>query len=250
VLAIEPFDMAEPVKDAPYSADIVTEIVQQLPDGNRIERRSTSTVARDTDGRVRREQQLAAIGPFLPQRDSRVVTITDPVGKVHYSLDAVRKVAMRSPLMFTKRIERPATSHDAEHSQSSSVGHDADATHFQLRVPATATPQQVHTEMLGTMELSGVPAEGTRTTLTIEAGAIGNQAPISVVTESWYSPELKTIVLSRRTDPRFGETTYRLENIVRAEPAADLFQVPPDYKIDKMQPFGEGTFHVGAVPPR
>ena len=65
------------------------------------------------------------------------------------------------------------------------------------------------------------------------AGAIGNQAPIEMVTEQWFSPELGTVVLSRRSDPRFGETTYRLQNIVRAEPAADLFQVP---SITRLKP--------------
>jgi hypothetical protein len=86
-----------------------------------------------------------------------------------------------------------------------------------------------------------VRVEGTRSTVTIAAGAIGNQAPIEIVSERWYSPELKTVILSRRVDPRFGETTYRLENIVRVEPPADLFQVPADYKVDVARPFG-GTF--------
>ena len=51
------------------------------------------------------------------------------------------------------------------------------------------------------------------------------------VTERWYSPELKVVVESKRTDPRNGEVLYRLVNVVRVEPAADLFQVPPDYTV-------------------
>ncbi len=105
VMSVEPLDFGEPVTGAPYSADITTEVVQPLADGNRIERRSTSLVARDSRGRVRREQQLAAIGPILPQGDVRMVTVTDPVAGVHYSFDRERKVAMRSPLPIAKRIE-------------------------------------------------------------------------------------------------------------------------------------------------
>src|SRR5215207_9303421 len=67
VLAVEPFDTAQPITGAPYTADIVTDIVQTLADGNRIEHHDTSSVARDGQGRVRREQQLAAIGPIRPQ---------------------------------------------------------------------------------------------------------------------------------------------------------------------------------------
>jgi hypothetical protein len=212
VMAVEPFDVGEPVTGAPYSAQITTEILQQLADGNRIERRSMSSVSRDGEGRVRREQQLAAIGPILPQGDVQIVTINDPVAKVHYSLDFARKMAIQSPMMFTKRLEGPVRG-----------------------FPPTkaAEVRDARTESLGTRDIEGVKAEGTRTTITIPAGAIGNVAPIEMVSERWHSPELQTVVLSRRFDPRFGETTYRLENIVRTEPPPELFQIPPDFTIEK-----------------
>jgi hypothetical protein len=77
--------------------------------------------------------------------------------------------------------------------------------------------------------IEGVQAEGTRTTLTIPAGAIGNDLPIQVVSERWYSPELQTVVMTKHSDPRMGDTTYRLTNINRNEPAPSLFQAPADY---------------------
>ena len=227
VLAVEPFDLGEPVTGAPYSAEITTEILQQLADGNRIERRTTSSVARDSEGRVRREQQLAAIGPILPQGASQIVTINDPVAKVHYSLDAARKVAFQSPMMFTKRIEGGVRAY----------------------APAkSAEIQEARTEALGTRDIEGLQADGTRTTVTIPAGAIGNVAPIEIVSERWFSPELKTVVLSRRSDPRFGETTYRLERIVRTDPPAELFQVPADFTIEKGGMMGVERRIIQAVP--
>jgi hypothetical protein len=99
-------------------------------------------------------------------------------------------------------------------------------------VDAAAAPD-TRTETLGTKEIEGVKADGTRVTVTIAAGAIGNQAPIEIVSERWFSPDLQAVVYSRRSDPRFGETIYRLTNIVRAEPPAELFQVPPDYKVEE-----------------
>jgi len=83
-----------------------------------------------------------------------------------------------------------------------------------------------------------VTADGTRTVVTIPAGAIGNAAPIEMVNERWYSPELQVVLFSRRSDPRFGETTYRLERIVREEPAPELFQVPADFTIEKAPMMG------------
>ena len=246
VMSVEPLDFGEPITGAPYSADITTEVVQPLADGNRIERRSTSLVARDSRGRVRREQQLAAIGPILPQGDARMVTVTDPVAGVHYSFDRERKVAMRSPMPIVKRIEGGvAIGPDATVPGRAIVRGRAGAMiggRTVVAPGAAASGTESRTETLGTKDMEGVRVEGTRSTVTIPAGAIGNQAPIEIVSERWYSPELQTVVLSRRTDPRFGETTYRLENIVRTEPPADLFQVPADYKVDAMRPFGPGTF--------
>lgn len=86
-------------------------------------------------------------------------------------------------------------------------------------------------ESLGKQTIEGVETEGTRTTITFPAGVMGNERPINIVSERWYSPELQTVVLSKNSDPRFGETTYRLTNINRSEPARTLFEVPTDYTV-------------------
>lgn len=227
VLAAGPLDGGKPITGAPYSAEITTEIVQQLADGNRIERRSTSSVARDREGRVRREQQVTAIGPILPKGHARIVTIVDPVARVHYSLDAERKVAIQLPMPpFDARPD--GVSHHASFVARDEKGRLVPPP----PVDAAQAPAE-KTERLGAKDIDGVTAEGTRVTISIPAGAIGNQAPIEIVSERWYSQELQTVVSSRRSDPRFGETTYRLTNIVRAEPPAEWFQVPADYKVEQ-----------------
>lgn len=86
-------------------------------------------------------------------------------------------------------------------------------------------------ESLGKQSIEGVEAEGTRTTITIPAGDIGNERAIEVLSERWYSPELQVVVMTKHSDPRFGETTYRLTNINRSEPAKSLFEVPADFTI-------------------
>jgi hypothetical protein len=98
-------------------------------------------------------------------------------------------------------------------------------------MPPMITPPGAGTKTsLGSRDFDGVRADGTRTTWTIPAGRIGNEKPIDVVSERWYSPELMLVVHSRFTDPRSGERIYQLENIKRAEPPAELFQAPPDFE--------------------
>ena len=212
VLAVEPFDTGKPVAGAPYSAEITTEIVQQLADGNRIERRSTSSVARDGQGRLRREQQVTAIGPILPQGHAQIVTINDPVAKAHYSLDAERKVAIQMPMLFTAKVEGPA---------GRSFPARAETREFIAGPPvAAAQATDARTEMLGTKEIEGVRAEGTRVTVAIPAGAIGNQAPIEIVHERWYRRnsrrlsirDARTLALVR---PRIASRTSFVRNRLR-----------------------------------
>lgn len=79
--------------------------------------------------------------------------------------------------------------------------------------------------------LEGVAVEGNRTTTVIPAGQIGNEQPITITSEEWKSPDLNVLVMTKHFDPRTGESTYRLQNVVRAEPDRSLFMVPADYTI-------------------
>ena len=91
--------------------------------------------------------------------------------------------------------------------------------------------REVVTESLGEQNIEGVTATGSRTTTTIPAGAIGNLQAIKVVMEQWVAPDLHVLVMTKHSDPRSGETTYRLQSIVRAEPDRSLFTVPADYTL-------------------
>ena len=75
-----------------------------------------------------------------------------------------------------------------------------------------------------------IKADGTMTSHTIPAGAIGNEKPIVVTSERWFSPELHIVVFAKTSDPRAGETIYRLTNVKKGEPSADMFKVPADFR--------------------
>src|SRR6266851_9468698 len=104
------------------------------------------------------------------------------------------------------------------------------------------------TESLGTQTIEGVNAEGTRTARTIPAGEMGNEKPITIVSERWYSTDLQMDVRSAHSDPRFGDTTYTLTNIQRSEPDASLFVVPSDYTV-KQGKHGMMMFQQAPPPP-
>ena len=104
------------------------------------------------------------------------------------------------------------------------------------------------TESLGKRVIEGIEAEGTRTTITLPAGQVGNEQPIQTVSESWFSPELQIVVMSKNSDPRMGETVYRLTGIGRAEQPRSLFEIPADYKIEEGGPLIQHFRHRKAEP--
>lgn len=216
VIAIEPYDVPRPVTGVPYTAEAITETTQRLADGGRLEQRTVAAVARDSAGRTRREQQPNVLG--LAGSQAPLVIIEDPTARTHVTLDAERRVAVR---------RRMALAVAREDATTSAIGAGPG------RVDAAPAGGNVRRETLGEKVIEGVSAEGIRTTMTIAADAIDGQPVAPVVSERWYSPQLQVVVRTMRSDPRFGETTYRLSNIVLGEPPARLFEVPPDYRIEE-----------------
>jgi hypothetical protein len=226
------------VKGAPYQAETVTETVQTLADGNRIVHRTTGLVARDGEGRTRREQALGNLPMFGTHGSPRSVLIHDSAAGVSYILEPEEKIARkmgRSP-MFTKTTMLDTEGDEGhagvvirrfEHKIKEKPGEEG---------PARKRLRKPETESLGSKTIEGVEATGTRTTITIPAGEMGNERAIEIVSERWESPELKVVVMSRHSDPRFGETTYRLNGIVRGEPDRSLFEVPSDYTVKEGRP--------------
>jgi hypothetical protein len=234
----------EPVVGAPYSGEAITEMAQTLADGNRIARQSTTAVFRDGSGRVRREGGLAMLGPLVGGGSApRLISISDPSAGVTYLLDPEARTARKmTPPRFVRNMvksagpgERVEVEETAIEMHSSPAG-AARRMGVRIMKGSPALPEPV-SESLGQRLIEGIEAEGTRSTVTIPAGQIGNEQPIRIVSERWFAPSLKVVVESRRSDPRFGETSYRLTGIVRAEPAPSLFEVPSDYKVIEDEPF-------------
>ncbi len=196
------------VTGAPYSATAVTTTTRTLGDGSHITNTSTTTLYRDSQGRTRREQSMSGVGPWPAAggQATKVIFIDDPVSGESAVLRPETKTAQK----FTKR---PARTAETARTHEDPVDPD---------VQVTQLPAQT---------IAGVSATGTRTTRTIAVGKIGNDKVLTSVRDKWYSPDLQITVQSSVTDPQFGNSSYTLQNVSRAEPAASLFQVPADYTV-------------------
>jgi len=91
----------------------------------------------------------------------------------------------------------------------------------------------VSKENIGSDSIEGLPVRGVRISQTYPPGALGNDRPLTIVTESWYSEDLKINLLTKRTDPRYGVQTVRVTELVRQEPDAALFAISDEYKLFK-----------------
>ncbi len=367
------------VKGKPYSADILQENTQTLGDGNRIVQRSTSFVARDSEGRTRQEISIG-FGPLAGAmaKAPKIISLNDPVSGNNFMLHPDEKMAIKMPSIkifersvkaptgegakiemtppkpSTQRVSGgvlqgiamrkvqppyPALAKEAGaqgavqvavtvSEDGNIISAEAVSGHPLLRESAVATarqwtfkptelagkpvkvqgiltfnftladgpkketverdvlirkidgtpnvehevtikrrggvPGEMRLEMngdnfkffsntkyetkkedLGTQIIEGVECTGTRETTTIPAGAVNNELPINIVSESWNSKDLDTAVLRKFNDPRYGENVYRLTNINRSEPAKDLFEVPADYTVKEDGPFRTFQFNDG-----
>ena len=88
--------------------------------------------------------------------------------------------------------------------------------------------------------MDGLSVQGKRRTHTIPAAQAGSAKDIQVVTETWYSADLQMVVMSKTSDPRFGDSVYQVTNISRAEPDPSLFTVPADYTVQPGHGFAQG----------
>jgi hypothetical protein len=248
------------VPGKPFNGTEVRRSVQTLANGAKIEHSDSNLLYRDEQGRTRVEQTL---------NGKTTVVIMDPVSRSVFVLNPQNKTARKSSIpaaaqeggvsvanggvtmqFKTSTVNGVATSSSTATTsvdgRGSGSGSGAGAGTFTN--VAIATAGELHartiipdgkrtTEDLGAQYVNGVTAQGTRDTQTIPAQSIGNDRELQVVDEHWYSNDLQMLVKSVNSDPRFGETTYQLTNIVRGGQDPMLFQVPADYTINSETKF-------------
>lgn len=196
------------VPGLPFSAKVELELVNQLQDGTLITHKTYNVDARDSLGRTRNEARNW-MNPSTGEEPRLIrIELYDPSTKTRTNLFPLTKIARQW-------IVGPAA---------------PNATPASLQ---TSSKPETSRENIGTDTIEGLPVRGVRVNQTYPAGALGNDRPLTIVTEYWYSEVLKINLLTKRTDPRYGVQTVRVTELVRQEPDAALFAIPDEYKLVK-----------------
>ena len=208
----------------PLSALEERHSLQILGDGTRIERTDNNKFYRDDMGRTRTERQ------------DGTVLVNDPVQGLTAEINANRNTVRRKTSGMYKDMISADVAKIMKAEMESAKVTAASGTSIaptvadKLKAEALAKSAARQEEDLGYQSVNGVTAQGFRTTTTIPAGQIGNDRPIQIVSERWYSADLQMNVKTTNSDPRFGETTYQLTNILQAAPDPTLFEIPAQSK--------------------
>ena len=214
-----------------YSAEQILERVQTLGDGTHINQ-TTQQVKfyRDSAGRTRTEHIYSPPPGAVMASIPSMIQIADPVAGYRYTLDSRNQIARRLPWQPQQTVMRGREISSVNAQPKSAPSANGAGTGAVSAANVRPRPE-ISNESLGTQTIEGIVAEGRRTTMTYPVGSFGNDRPVTTVTETWMSPDLKIMVLSKSSDPRFGESTTKLTNISQAEPDPALFQVPAEYSI-------------------
>src|SRR6266436_1157451 len=189
----------------PFSAKVELELVNQLQDGTLITHKTYNLDARDSQGRTRNEARNW-INPSIGAEPRLIrIEVYDPATRTRINVFPLTKTA-RQWTVGTTVPTAPSS--------------------------APAKPETT-TENIGSDSIEGLPVHGVRVSQTYPPGALGNDRPLIIITESWYSGDLKINLLTKRTDPRYGVQTVRVTELLKQEPDRELFAIPGEYKLVK-----------------
>ena len=204
-----------PIPNAPFMATLDTEWIRYAGDGATITFVNERHVARDGQGRLYEERWWLV--PKNSDRKSKMnwIQIADPKQRTLFNCSVQRKVC-------ELRNYDPAD--------------DLGAAAQVPPIPSgAATHGPMNIEDLGTQNIAGVETIGRRQTTTIEAGAMGNDLPMTSVREYWHSQELGLNLLSILSGPMIGKQTFTITELTQGEPDTQLFQLPAGYKITDLR---------------
>lgn len=193
--------------NAPFAGTVNTESVRQLADGTTITLKNHRAIARDNAGRIFQERRLLVPDDGRHESVVTQIEISDPVAHKLYICVPRERVCQLEQFSAPRFAPPPS----------------AGATPNQ--------PENLSRQDLGKQLLGGVETVGTLEMAVIESGAIGNDSPIMVKREYWYSPQLGVNLISKRQDPRFGTQNFEVSDIVLGQPDSKLFAPPAGFKV-------------------
>jgi uncharacterized protein YecT (DUF1311 family) len=195
------------VTGQPFHAKIQVEITRTLPDGTTVAQKYYTLAARDADGHEYRETR--DIIPADSDRDPPIIrtVVYDP------------KTSLITTCTPDQRICRQTNFDPTQHPVDEAAGASSDGKSVLTR------------EDLGTKMMDGLRVTGTRETRTFNPGAFGNDKPVVVTKEIWYSPQLQFNLSVTRLDPRNGNQKLNVVDLKLGDPGQEWFAMADGYRM-------------------
>jgi hypothetical protein len=206
-----------PIPGAPFSGEAQAEATRTLTDGNSFDRKRIERIARDSRGRIYAEGHQNVPLTSSQEPPLMIIHIYDPETRMNLLLDPYTHVARQRTLPGPPNTVPPYN-------------------WAQLNATFTPADQNVQLEDLGTSVMQGMDVHGYRRSVTLTQKVSGTPQPIVVTDEYWYSQDLRINLMVKHTDPRTGVLTVTVTKLDRVEPSAEMFDVPPGYKVVDMTP--------------
>lgn len=205
------------IPDAPFSATTMMDNTQTLADGTTVTTKTMTTIARDSKGRTHNENRYDLSPSDNGQGRIRDITIFDPTTRV--------KTTLTPDAMQATVIAMPAA---------------------QPQPASRAIRPEIQREDLGMNTIDGLTVHGFRQSRTIPEGADGNDRPITITDEYWYSDELHMNITLKHTDPRHGTQFVTLTELSREEPDGKMFEIPAGYSVREDEGSTQGAVKIAA----
>lgn len=210
-----------PIAKAPFSFLLETEWIRPLAEGGTWTLANRRRIARDSSGRVYQERWLLAPkGSKIKSRMS-YIQIADPITHTAMTCSAGNHKCILQPYReTTEMVYKPSPERSGQ-----LPNNDGTYTH----------------ERLGEDTVAGVPTIGMRDTTTLNIGVVGNDRPLSIVREFWYSEKLGFNLLSSLSDGRYGTQRFKATELTQGEPEPSLFEMPSGYTMVEPKPVASGV---------
>lgn len=189
----------------PFRAKIEAQVTRRLPDGTTMALKYYALEARDDSGRVYREaRDMIAADSSMESALMRTYVYDGKTSLISICTPS-RQTCQQMPLQPPPEEEQLGPSKDGK--------------------------SVLARESLGTKTMDGLQVIGTRETRTFNPGAFGNDKPVIVTKEFWYSPRLEFNLSVTRSDPRSGSQKLEVTDLKLGDPGSEWFAIPAGYRI-------------------